>query len=272
MAVVINRATLELRTSANEIDYPEPVWKWNPDLTAVAGVPFRYWKPPADWDAVGAGPEVQTAGEQAATDAALLAAARDDLTGRVDDIEDILRAALLAILDEFNVVRGRAYGGLYRDAAVTSQTIPNNEWTQLDALAGSAAMPVGDGVIADTSAGVITLPKAGDWLVSWGLSFSGSANSDFEFAVFGNSTAAAGTSQARALGSGSAAGIGSVGTSSIVTTPVPGIDVSLRVRHGEGTSKDVTVERVQLLVLEVTDLADRTIAQLRTVVRNKLGM
>jgi len=71
---VIHRTTLEFRRSVHTPDFPEPAWKHSPDMTAVAGVPGIYWKAPADWDAVGAGPEVQTAPEQAATDAAISAA------------------------------------------------------------------------------------------------------------------------------------------------------------------------------------------------------
>lgn len=74
MSNVIHRTTLEFYPSVNEPDYPEPTWKWNPDMTAVAGVPGYYWKAPADWNAVGAGPVVMSQAEKDAVDAAMAAA------------------------------------------------------------------------------------------------------------------------------------------------------------------------------------------------------
>ena len=70
MANVIHRTTLVYIPSANTPDYPEPTWKHAPDMTAVAAVPAKYWKAPADWDAVGAGPVEMTSGEKATVDAA----------------------------------------------------------------------------------------------------------------------------------------------------------------------------------------------------------
>lgn len=76
MADVIHRTTLEFNPSANSPDFPEPTWKWRPDMTAVSGVPRKHWKAPADWDAVGAGPVEMTAGEKATADANEMAATR----------------------------------------------------------------------------------------------------------------------------------------------------------------------------------------------------
>lgn len=73
VAAVIHRTTLVFDPSANETEHQEPEYKHNPNMTAVIGVPQRYWKAPADWDAVGAGPVEMTAGEKAAVDAALAA-------------------------------------------------------------------------------------------------------------------------------------------------------------------------------------------------------
>jgi hypothetical protein len=74
MADVIHRTTLEFLRSRNEPEYPEPVWKHNPDMTAVAGVPPKYWKAPADWAPAGAGPVEMTQPEKDAVDAAADAA------------------------------------------------------------------------------------------------------------------------------------------------------------------------------------------------------
>lgn len=70
MANVIHRTTLEYLPSANTPDYPEPTWKHSPDMSAVAGLPRKYWKAPADWSPPGAGPVAMNAAEQAAVDAA----------------------------------------------------------------------------------------------------------------------------------------------------------------------------------------------------------
>ena len=48
MADVINRATLAQASSVNTPDYPSVDWIHNPDLSAVAAVPKRYWKVVAD--------------------------------------------------------------------------------------------------------------------------------------------------------------------------------------------------------------------------------
>lgn len=71
MAAVIHRTTLQYLASVNTPDYPEPTWKWNPDMSHVSGVAFKYWK----WDAIAECPIPMTAGEQAAVDAAEAAAA-----------------------------------------------------------------------------------------------------------------------------------------------------------------------------------------------------
>lgn len=102
MANVIHRTTLEFLRSVNDPNFPEPVWKHNPNMSAVEGVPQIYWKAPADWDAAGAGPVEMTTPEKAGVDAAILAAARDGAAAMFDNVEDALRAFMLAVLDEFN--------------------------------------------------------------------------------------------------------------------------------------------------------------------------
>ena len=44
MADVVNRLTKQLLLSVNTPDYPTVEWIINPDLSAVAAVPWRYWK------------------------------------------------------------------------------------------------------------------------------------------------------------------------------------------------------------------------------------
>lgn len=44
MSNVINRATLEYRTSVNTPNFPTDTWIINPDLSALTNVPTKYWK------------------------------------------------------------------------------------------------------------------------------------------------------------------------------------------------------------------------------------
>ena len=103
MANAIHRTTLEYRASINTPDFPEPTWKHGPDMSAVAGVAFHYWKSPPDWNAPNAGPMEMTAGEKAAVDAASLTAQRDAAIVQLQQTEDVLRAFMLAVLDELNL-------------------------------------------------------------------------------------------------------------------------------------------------------------------------
>jgi hypothetical protein len=101
---VIHRTTLKFLQSVNTPDFPEPTWKHNPSMAAVASVPFRYWKAPADWSAGGAGPVEMTTGEKATVDGNLLTASRDaTVAQRVDNVEDALRAVVLVVRDELNL-------------------------------------------------------------------------------------------------------------------------------------------------------------------------
>ena len=75
MADVIHRTTLQFFASVNEPDYPEPTWKWQPNMTGVVGVPTYYWKAPASWDG-DVGPVEMTVPEKAAVDQAIAIAAQ----------------------------------------------------------------------------------------------------------------------------------------------------------------------------------------------------
>jgi hypothetical protein len=82
VSAVIHRTTLQYLPSVNEPDYPEPTWKWNPNMTAVAGVDPRYWKAPADW-AGDAGPVEMSQAEKDAVDLAADIAGQETLTWRM---------------------------------------------------------------------------------------------------------------------------------------------------------------------------------------------
>jgi len=89
MSDVLNRTTLEYLHSVSTPRYPVADWVINPDMSAVAGVPRKYWK--LTGDAV----LPMDAAERAAVDAAEAAAA----AARVDGEQVILlRKATLADL------------------------------------------------------------------------------------------------------------------------------------------------------------------------------
>jgi hypothetical protein len=69
MAAFLNRTTKHYVSAGNTPDYPAADWIENPDLSAVAGVPFKYWKVVGD-TVVEMGAE-----EKAAVDASEVAAA-----------------------------------------------------------------------------------------------------------------------------------------------------------------------------------------------------
>ena len=110
MVDVIHRTTLEFIPSVSTPFYPEPTWKHDPDMTAVGGVPWtvaqRYWKAPADWDAVGAGPVEMTQGEKDATDTALAQAAADVESDYADTstggLDEAIWQAIRQVLREVN--------------------------------------------------------------------------------------------------------------------------------------------------------------------------
>lgn len=99
----VHRTVIDYLVSVPAADLPEPVANYiqDPDLAAVAGQPIKYWK--INGDLV----ELMTAGEQAAVDAAEQDATRDTSADRLDQVEDVLRAFALVVLDEFNVLRAQ---------------------------------------------------------------------------------------------------------------------------------------------------------------------
>lgn len=97
MANVINPTTLQFLRSVNTPDYPAP-WVVNPDMSAVDGVERKYWK----WDAQAGRPIPMDAGEQVAFDLQQLEDSRDAVVAQLDRQEDILRAALTAVISELN--------------------------------------------------------------------------------------------------------------------------------------------------------------------------
>jgi len=104
MANVLNRTSKQYVASANTPEYPVAEWIINPDLSGVVGVPTKYWSISGDTVM-----EMSQA-EKDAVDTAETEAFRDGTAERVDQVEDIIRALSLVLLDELNLHAERTNG------------------------------------------------------------------------------------------------------------------------------------------------------------------
>lgn len=104
MATVLHRTTKRLLRSVNTPDYSVDDWIVNPDLSAVAGQPARYWAITGDVVSLmdqAARDQVDADVAQAATDADRTAEKARLTTERV------LRAFALVVMDEINLLRAQ---------------------------------------------------------------------------------------------------------------------------------------------------------------------
>lgn len=104
MASVLNRATGEYIPSVNTPDFPAKDWIINPDLSAVTGVPGKYWK--IDGDTV----SPMSRAERDAVDAAEEVARKNEIVGRFDEQGERM-ADILVLLELFNRL-ARVVGGV----------------------------------------------------------------------------------------------------------------------------------------------------------------
>lgn len=102
MASLLNTSTLEIVRSADETKLSSP-WVVISEANAAAwmAIPPQYRK------RVGNTIEEMTAQEKAAVDAARLAASRDAAIAQLQQTEDVLRAFMLMILDDRNLLAAR---------------------------------------------------------------------------------------------------------------------------------------------------------------------
>jgi len=99
MSIVLNRTTKQLLRSANTPDYPAVDWIIEPNLSAVVGVPPKYWVITDD---------VISEMDQAAKDvvnAAEVQAVEDSEILQLD--VGILRRFVLVLIDEINNLRSQ---------------------------------------------------------------------------------------------------------------------------------------------------------------------
>lgn len=108
MADVVNTETLELRSSVNEGAAPYNASPWivitraQYDLWSIIANQYRKWVT----DHI----EEMSQPEKNAVDAALLGSLRDAAIQQLDQIEDVIRAFMLVVLDQVNEHSGRIVG------------------------------------------------------------------------------------------------------------------------------------------------------------------
>ncbi len=130
MASVLNRTTKEFRASANTPDFPVADWIINPDLTAVAGAPIKYWiiDPPAS-DTV----RLATVGEKLIIDNQIAADQEQaEKDSAKTDTDRRLLGFMQVMVDEINILRAAASIPPARDIDDYKNATRNN----IDAGAG----------------------------------------------------------------------------------------------------------------------------------------
>ena len=101
MGDFLHRTTKQHLRSIPPDELPEPRANYieNPNLSAVSGQPLKYWT------IIGDAIILKDAIARASVDAAILEAQRDTVTAQLDQTEDVLRAFMLVVLDQFNTLR-----------------------------------------------------------------------------------------------------------------------------------------------------------------------
>jgi len=103
-------------------------WVYDPDLSAVSGWPSKYWIIAAyPSDSV----TLMDAAARAVVDQALLDAARDVVVAQLDRVEDILRAFMLVVIDEMNLLRQQFNTTTAESAQLTNTTFTDRTAAQL---------------------------------------------------------------------------------------------------------------------------------------------
>ena len=97
----LHRTTKQYLRSVSPASLPEPVenYIFMPDLSAVEGVPNRYWK--ITGDVV----NEMTQGEKDTVDMQALNDSRDAIIAEIDNLESIIRALTKILVSEINILR-----------------------------------------------------------------------------------------------------------------------------------------------------------------------
>lgn len=103
MASVLNRTTKQYLRSVNTPDYPTAEWIINPDVSALAGVPVKYWK--VSGDSVTEMTQAEKDAVDAAEGSARVAAIKAELKARFDQEADNTKALGLLMLELYQLIR-----------------------------------------------------------------------------------------------------------------------------------------------------------------------
>ena len=101
MGNYLHRITKQYFKSTSPNDLQEPLANYisQPDMSAVVGIPSKYW--------IIIGDVVSEMGqsEKDAVDAVALAIRRDNIVSEIDNMENIMRQVLKLIVSEINILR-----------------------------------------------------------------------------------------------------------------------------------------------------------------------
>jgi hypothetical protein len=128
MGDYVHRTTKQYLQSVSPNDLPEPLANYieDPDLSAVEGVPNRYWVITGD---------VITEMDQAAKDAVdaqLLSDARDAaIQAEIDELESVLRQLTKLIVDELNILRQQFNTTTAESQQLTDTTLTDRTLSQV---------------------------------------------------------------------------------------------------------------------------------------------
>lgn len=196
-----------------------------------------------------------------------------DRAGVLLETHSQFRKLFLAFADivrtEVNTLREGTFGGL-TGATTTAQVIAPSATAVLADMAGSTALPTAGAIVSDNTAGVVTLQHAADYLVTYHVVFRAQASSTYTLAVFGNNRESVPLGAMRRIGSGGEAVTVTVGASVIVNSPVPNIDLTLRVSHDNASPRNFTPVRWSLNAMRLS-YPPRTLAQMRTAIKNRIN-
>jgi hypothetical protein len=128
MGDYVHRTTKQYLQSVSPNDLPEPLANYieDPDLSAVEGVPNRYWVITGD---------VISEMDQAAkdvVDAQILSDSRDAaIQAEIDELESVLRQLTKLIVDELNILRQQFNDTTAESAQLTDTAFADRTLTQV---------------------------------------------------------------------------------------------------------------------------------------------
>lgn len=128
MGDYLHRTTKQYLQSWSPNDLPEPLANYivSPDLSAVEGVPVKYWLITGDVVSEMSQPEKD------AVDAANLSAARDAaIQAEIDALESVMRQLVKLMIDEINILRQQFNTSTAESAQLTDTALADRTLAQV---------------------------------------------------------------------------------------------------------------------------------------------